>query len=700
MKLYKKIIRIGFVLASLGANAQGFTTNNTNGNLIDANGNNFIMKGMNVAMAYWINDVSGSIDDVRNNTNSNCVRIVVQTYNSDASWQNVVVSCIKNNMIPMVELHDVTGNTDPARLKAMGEFWASKASFFNNTNFNGVNIKKHILVNLANEWGTYDLGMQKNTAWRDAVINAIKPMRDAGITTTIVVDAVAYGQDIDNAYHIRTYGKDIQRADNASLGGPANSTSKANILFSIHMYCQWSKVANSISTLGTIKSAGLPIIVGEFGYQHPTGGTGSSICDIDEQLIINTCQTYGIGWLAWSQKGNGNGVEFLDLCNDWACTSLSGWGNTVVNGANGTKTAVTCSVFTGVGPNTKSYGTNVALNKAVTVSSTEPALGNIAKNANDGDAATRWASDYSDPQTIQVDLGRLHVIDTIVLNWEAAFGSAYKIETSTNGTVWTQISSTTTSDGGIDEIPVANVTTRYVRLTGTKRATTFGYSLYEFEVYGEPIYGTNVALNKPVTVSSTETGSNNIAKNLNDGSKATRWASASLDNQSAVIDLQASYSIADIVINWEAAYAQWYSIEVSSDQTNWTSISTTTTGDGGMDAIENLTATGRYVRVNLIKRATTFGFSMFEMAVYGTPSIPTGLDANYNQINRVYPNPFTDNISVDLSESSELELSDLNGRVLYMGSGTSIETSSFPQGMYLLKIRENGSARVIKMNKN
>ncbi|WP_081671042.1 cellulase family glycosylhydrolase [Sporocytophaga myxococcoides] len=323
------------------AMSQGFTTNNVNGNLIDACGNNFVMKGMNVPLAWYVNDVNGSITALKNNTKSNCLRIVVQTNTSDNAWQTTVVNCIKNKIIPMVELHDVTGSTDAGALKTMGDFWASKASFFNNTNFNGVNIKKHILINLANEWGTWQTASNKNTMWRDAVINAIKPMRDAGISTTIVIDAVGYGQDIDDAYNLRTYGKDIQRADNVYLGGPSNSTQKANLLFSIHMYCEWKKGGDNIGIVNTIKSSGVPVIVGEFGYQHASDGS----CDIDEQTILNTCQAGGVGWLAWSQKGNGGGVEYLDLCNDWACTNLSAWGNTIINGTNGTKTAVECSVF-------------------------------------------------------------------------------------------------------------------------------------------------------------------------------------------------------------------------------------------------------------------------------------------------------------------------------------------------------------------
>lgn len=318
------------ILSLYGIFAQGFTTNNTNGNLIDANGNNFIMKGMNVPLAWFVNDVNGSIAAVRTNTNSNCLRIVVTTSTSDAAWQTCVQNCINNKMIPMVELHDVTGNTNQADLVRMGQFWASKASYMTKPE-----IAKYILINIANEWGTWETANNNGAAWRDASTNAIKAMRAAGIKTTIVVDAVGYGQDIDDAKNIRAYAKTIQASDAGFLGG------QANLLFSIHMYCEWKKGGDNIAIVNTIKNSGVPIIVGEFGYQHASDGS----CDIDEQAILNTCQSGGVGWLAWSQKGNGGGVEYLDLCTNWACSSLSNWGNTIVNGTNGTKTAVTCTVF-------------------------------------------------------------------------------------------------------------------------------------------------------------------------------------------------------------------------------------------------------------------------------------------------------------------------------------------------------------------
>lgn len=211
--------------------------------------------------------------------------------------------------------------------------------------------------------------------------------------------------------------------------------------------------------------------------------------------------------------------------------------------------------------------------------------------------------------------------------------------------------------------------------------------------------GTNRALNKPVTVSSTEANSIHIAKNINDGNNGTRWSSLYADNQSVIIDLQTRYSISDIVINWEAAYAQTYSIQVSNDLTTWTSLLPTTTGNGGKDILQKLNGAGRYIRLNLIKRATTFGFSVYEIEVYGS-AVVTSLEDETISTSNVFPNPFQDKITLNLLPNSEVELSDMNGHLIYKGSDNQIETSALPHGMYVLKMTQNGNTRIIKMSKN
>lgn len=102
----------------------------------------------------------------------------------------------------------------------------------------------------------------------------------------------------------------------------------------------------------------------------------------------------------------------------------------------------------------------------------------------DGDTGTRWASaENHDPEWISVDLGTTHTISRVKLNWEAAYATSYKVQTSANGTSWTDVYSTTSGNGSIDDLTVSG-SGRYVRMHGTQRGTPYGYSLWEFEVYG------------------------------------------------------------------------------------------------------------------------------------------------------------------------------------------------------------------------
>jgi hypothetical protein len=104
-------------------------------------------------------------------------------------------------------------------------------------------------------------------------------------------------------------------------------------------------------------------------------------------------------------------------------------------------------------------------------------------NATDGNTGTRWSSAFSDPQWLQVDLGQAYNISDVTLNWEAAYARAFQIQASADGTNWTTIYSTTTGTGGVQTIPV-NGAGRHVRISGTQRATPYGYSLWEFQVFG------------------------------------------------------------------------------------------------------------------------------------------------------------------------------------------------------------------------
>ncbi|HET6861246.1 MAG TPA: discoidin domain-containing protein, partial [Streptomyces sp.] len=118
-----------------------------------------------------------------------------------------------------------------------------------------------------------------------------------------------------------------------------------------------------------------------------------------------------------------------------------------------------------------------------TTASSQENGGTPATAAVDGNNGTRWSSAASDPQWIQVDLGSAAAVSQVVLRWETAHAKSYRIEFSGDGANWSTAYATTTGAGGTETLNVSG-NARHVRVHGLTRATQYGYSLWEFQVYG------------------------------------------------------------------------------------------------------------------------------------------------------------------------------------------------------------------------
>jgi len=131
----------------------------------------------------------------------------------------------------------------------------------------------------------------------------------------------------------------------------------------------------------------------------------------------------------------------------------------------------------------------------------------------------------------------------------------------------------------------------------------------------------NLALNKPVTVSSTQDATVS-GNNAVDGTFSTRWSSATgkTTPEWICVDLQRTYKISEVKLSWETAFASTYQIQVSDDAINWTNIYGTASGDGAADDITGLSVAGRYIRMYGTKKYyAQYGYSLFEFAVFGSP---------------------------------------------------------------------------------
>jgi hypothetical protein len=129
------------------------------------------------------------------------------------------------------------------------------------------------------------------------------------------------------------------------------------------------------------------------------------------------------------------------------------------------------------------YGIAVGKPAKASSSVTVDGVSYPAGHAVDGKPETRWSSEFSDPQWISVDLGKVERIGRVVLQWEGAYGKTYALEVSTDGEKWTEVRRREAGKGGTEDIKFDPVEARWVRLSGTRRGTEFGYSLWELKVF-------------------------------------------------------------------------------------------------------------------------------------------------------------------------------------------------------------------------
>lgn len=193
--------------------------------------------------------------------------------------------------------------------------------------------------------------------------------------------------------------------------------------------------------------------------------------------------------------------------------------------------------------------------------------------------------------------------------------------------------------------------------------------------------GTNLALNKPVVVSSTESSSH-VAAMAVDGNPATRWSSNYSDPQWIYVDLGSTQNIARVKITWETAHARDYEIQVSTDASNWTTIRTVVNNSTLVNDLTGLSGSGRYVRMYGTARGTMWGYSIFEMEVYGGTGSPvtapphqtwilTSLPAESyldDEVTRYFQrnNPALGSVAWDQGSSIPLTWSSNNGKVLWV----------------------------------
>jgi mannan endo-1,4-beta-mannosidase len=327
----------------------------SDGKVYDANGNEFVMKGVNAVHAWGSYNTNYNTIDQVAKTGANAVRAVMyQDIVADATnnWNDsadtparrktVAERYIANAIAVIAEDHasiqDSASQSSKVALDEITQHWINNQSWLKQ-------YEKYVIVNIANEWGQPAHNADTDHSWRDAYIDEVNKLRKGAdntlgtaddITNMIMIDAGQWGQD----YNTLKY--DAQAVEDADP--------QHNVLFSIHLYGQWRDDSRAFEESPTndfgpwdintgltqLKSANLPLLVGEFAFENFRDfNSGGPFASYRTTKLLQTLNTLDVGWMGWSYNGSSpQSLNFLTNLNNTTYnsnTDLSDWGNVLVN---------------------------------------------------------------------------------------------------------------------------------------------------------------------------------------------------------------------------------------------------------------------------------------------------------------------------------------------------------------------------------
>ncbi len=324
MRLQSIFFSICFIAASIFVsqvlNAQTFTVSGSK--LLDAKGNEFVIRGVNNPHSWHYEQSMKWLSQLAE-LNVNCVRIVWQSKDKPSQLKKVIKNCVALQMIPMIELHDATGDTTTQKLLEMAAYFTQPA-----VKKVLLQYEKYLLINIANEWGDHNTTAEY---WKESYQKAIALLRNAGYKTTLVIDAPGWGQDISA---VQKYGKELLESD-----------PEKNLLFDVHMYHSWNDAEKINKELQKTHDLSIPLIVGEFGYDFDKGFNNLK-CRVDHTVILRKCHELQIGYMPWMWTGNNKENAWLDMAEFRGKNELTWWGRQIFETEYGIRrNALKASVF-------------------------------------------------------------------------------------------------------------------------------------------------------------------------------------------------------------------------------------------------------------------------------------------------------------------------------------------------------------------
>ena len=270
--------------------SKGFFT--LNGQLYDANGHEFVARGVNNAHYLDMNgrEVDNPYNDIDNiaGFGANSTRIVWQTHRNtkahDRHLEKVIQTNIDNNMIPLVDAaHEVMGKTNPSEIldKAVG-YYVERADLWEK-------YEKHAILQIGNEFGDWKMSKNQREKFPQIYKEAVTRLRDAGIDNTLVFSTFHWGKDYTL---IREYGQEI-----------INHDPQKNVMFDLHFYSgEGESKAKIADAFDSLTGKEIPFLIGEFASEHPKKGWkhGTPVYDIEDEFIMSQAEEHGVGYYPWA----------------------------------------------------------------------------------------------------------------------------------------------------------------------------------------------------------------------------------------------------------------------------------------------------------------------------------------------------------------------------------------------------------------
>ena len=288
-------------------------------------GDTIVLRGVNYAPYNWGSDNSELLFSEVAKTGANTVRMTWYANSNlpaytDALLDSAIGNCIRNKMIPVVELHNLTCDFTTSDVETLA-LWYTDVTHLAIIN----KYKSSLIIDIANEVGAVNwtgnpaLAQQQYSAAYDSAVHIL---RNAGITVPLMIDAPDCGTSIDVL-------------GNVAAGIIANDPLQ-NLIFSTHAY--WVAYANNDSAtmqqlITTALAADFPLVIGEVAnYQDSSDNSNNTYyCHwpLNYSALLNICKQNNVGWLVWSW--NNDQCASRQLSTDGMYTNLTTYGMDIVN---------------------------------------------------------------------------------------------------------------------------------------------------------------------------------------------------------------------------------------------------------------------------------------------------------------------------------------------------------------------------------